>query len=240
MQNYNSKLKVQLQSFFQEFISVCRRCGRKPQDVQVVYATKYLNKEQFVIFLDIVLGSDLKGAKGLTPILIGENRVQEAEEKLEYVRQEAFELLQEFSMIMIGTLQKNKINKAIKIFTEIHSIDSLDLADELNRRLERENRVMPVFLEVNVSKEESKHGFRVGEIGAIIKELKLLKSLKLEGLMTMAPYGGDLEEIRGIYRELKELADGYELQTSMGMSSDWKVAVSEGTDMIRIGSRIFE
>ncbi|MBI4990958.1 YggS family pyridoxal phosphate-dependent enzyme, partial [Candidatus Gottesmanbacteria bacterium] len=232
-----------LLDFFEELDQVCNVCSRKVEDVKVLFATKYLNPEQFVSFLNIckeTMGSDLKGAKGLTPILIGENRVQEAEEKLEYVRQEAFELLQEFSMIMIGTLQKNKINKAIKIFTEIHSIDSLDLADELNRRLERENRVMPVFLEVNVSKEESKHGFRVGEIGAIIKELKLLKSLKLEGLMTMAPYGGDLEEIRGIYRKLKELADGYELQTSMGMSSDWKVAVSEGTDMIRIGSRIFE
>ncbi len=238
MKNYpfdklRTKLKIKLESFLREFNSVCKDCSRKLEEIKIVFATKYLDKEQFVAFLEI--------AKNYftAPILIGENRVQEAEEKVEFIMNKLPKSLKLLKWMMIGNLQKNKINKAIKTFSEIHSVDSLDLAVALDKRLERENKIMPIFLEVNVSGEETKYGFKMNEIDNAILTMKQLSNLTVKGLMTMAPYGGDLEEIRGIYRKLKELADRYKLQTSMGMSHDWKIAVEEGADMIRIGSRIF-
>lgn len=258
---FSDLIKTNLQSFLTELDDVCRRCGRKREDVQVVYATKYLNPIQFVSFLHITKEFEIG------PIMIGENRVQETEEKIEFVKNKYPGLLKSLKMIMIGTLQKNKINKAIQLFDEIHSVDSLELANALNTRLAcRRGRStqsklrfggqacpfsslrlsvtkikeLPVFLEVNVAGEESKHGIKPTMIDETIKSLKELKSLKLKGLMTMAPHFEHPENARPIFRSLRKLADAYHVLTSMGMSNDWKVAVEEGADMIRIGSRIFQ
>jgi len=271
MNKWKLLLRQRLQDFLREFSNTCEKIGRKKNSVKIVFATKYLNREQFVAFLNIAREINM------VPVTIGENRVQEAQAKFEFVKQTRPQLVGSFYPIMIGTLQKNKINKAINIFSEIHSVDSLDLARTLNKRLENivilgsvsdsritssvndsgqdgyqlvtrqarmtgriEKKVMPVFLEVNVLGEKSKHGFAFSEIDGAIRELKLLKSLKIKGLMTMAPLTADKEEIRGVFRKLKELADKYNLLTSMGMSSDWKEAIEEGTDIMRIGGRIFK
>ncbi len=268
-------MKEKLLEFLKEFNEVCKQCGRKGK-AKIVFATKYLDKQGFLEFIE-----NAKEAT-LLPLFIGENRVQEAEEKLEFIRVKSPILLESFNYIMIGTLQNNKINKAISIFDEIHSVDSLELARTINRKLENDynsrdllrsariflrtsqtrpstslgtqtvgvleklaspqissSSTFPIFLEVNVSKERTKHGFSPEELDKAVKEIKLLKSLKLKGLMTMAPIVANPEEVRPVFRTLKKLADKNGLKTSMGMSSDWQVAVEEGADMIRVGRKIF-
>lgn len=235
-----NKIKTRILTFKKELEAVCRRCSRGVADMKVVYATKYLDKEQFVSFLDIMMQIDS------SKLLIGENRVQETIGKINYLREKRSDLLTNFNFVMIGTLQKNKINKALEIFQEIHSVDGLELAEAINKRVGETK--LPVFLEINLSGEETKYGFRVGPLSGsdpgqksdlIIGKIRQLPNLELKGLMTMAPYVQNPEEVRPIFRKLRQLADKYNLLTSMGMSSDWQVAIEEGSDMIRIGSRFF-
>ena len=198
----------------------------------VCYATKYLNRGDFVSFLDIMKEIDT------VPILVGENRVQDAEKKFKFIRDNYPDKLSFFNPVLIGSLQSNKINKALTLFSEIHSIDSLALAGKLNEKVT--NPVgLSIFLEVNVSGEESKHGFSPEQLEQSFDLLKSLKFLKIKGLMTMAPHTENPDEIRQVFKKLRELADHYGLKTSMGMSSDWRIAVEEGADIIRIGGRIF-
>lgn len=241
-------LRKRLTDFLIELEKVCKKCGRKTDQVKVVYATKYLDKEGFVTFLNICKEIDPSTPLGINivTVMIGENRVQEAEEKFEFMKTNSPKLFEGLRRVMIGTLQTNKINKTIKLFDEIHSVDSVKLTNALDIRLKRDGKIMPIFLEVNVSGEESKHGFKPVELERVIRDLKLLKSpvspaggLKLKGLMTMASLVDDPEKVRPLFRKLRELADYYHLKTSMGMSNDWKIAIEEGTDMIRIGSKIF-
>ena len=226
--NLQQNLRVFLQDFDKKLVSL----GKSRNDVRVLFATKYLTAEDFVSFLDITKQFDIDNC------VIGENRVQDWEKKLSFIKEKRPELLSAFTPVMIGTLQKNKVNKTLQLFKEIHSVDSVELADAIDKRVEK-GRIVPIYLEVNVSQEKSKHGFRPEELESAIKSLRLLRSLKLEGLMTMAPHSGNSEEIRGIYRKLKELENKFKLKTSMGMSSDWKIAVEEGSDMVRIGSAVF-
>jgi len=232
-QNYKEELKARILSFNKELNEVCKNCGRKLVEVRVVYATKYLTANQLVDFL--MIANDI----GLIPVLLGENRVQDAEMKLKYIRENNPDLTMDFLPIMIGNLQKNKINKAIDLFEEIHVIDSLELAQALNERIGHKGKVMSIFLEVNISGEESKHGIKVEEVAKVVKVVKGFSNIKLKGFMTMAPFANDPEEVRPIFRKLRKIADQYGLLTSMGMSNDWNIAIEEGTDFIRIGSRIF-
>lgn len=244
-----NKIKNNLLHFHKELKNISSR------DIQIIYATKYLNPQQFVSFISICEQIDPSPRKyegfrtsSLTPVMVGENRVQDAEEKINYItkldptifaRGPLANPLAKMNIVMIGNLQKNKINRAIELFDEVHSVDSIELAQAFNTRLEKAGKSMPIFLEVNVSGEKTKHGFSPAELALVIKSLKLLKSLKLKGLMTMAPQVENTEEVRPIFRRLKQLANKHNLMTSMGMSRDWKVAVDEGSDIIRIGSRIF-
>lgn len=231
--DWEKTIKKNLSAFYTELEHVCRDCGRKQGDIQIVYATKYLDADQFLIFLHICKQFDIK------PITVGENRVQDAKQKFFSVKEREPDILKNVKLILIGTLQKNKINAAIEIFSEIHSIDNLDLAKALDMRLGRMDVSMPVFLEVNVSGEKSKHGVNVVELDETIQYIRKMPRLQLTGLMTMAPQSENLEEVRPVFHTLKSLADTYNLQTSMGMSSDWKVALEEGTSMIRIGQGVF-
>lgn len=223
-------LKNSLISFLEEFRIACEKAGRKAGEIKVLYAVKYLNPQGFVDFIRIT--KEL----GIGPVTVGENRVQIAQEKMNHIKKNCPDLLMDFHLMMIGPLQSNKINKAVGIFEEIHSIDSLEIAGNLDKRLER---ILPVYLEVNVSGEQTKHGFRKEEMDKVLKSLKSLKSLGIKGLMTMAPNTEDEGKIREVFRKLRELADHYNLKTSMGMSHDWKIAVEEGSDMVRVGGRIF-
>jgi len=227
------KIQINLQRFFEELESHLGSMGKTRDNLTVLFATKYLNAEKFVSFLDIAKQFDIDN------LIIGENRVQDWEGKYEWLRQKRPDLVGNFKAVMIGTLQKNKVNKALEIFEEIHSVDSIDLAETIDKRVKK-GRKIPIYLEVNVSGEERKHGFKSEELDSSLRKLRLLKSLNVKGLMTMAPNTKDEAVVRNVFRTLRTLADQYNLKTSMGMSHDWKIAVEEGSDMVRIGSRIFQ
>lgn len=226
-------IKNNLVRFIGELNQVCQNAGRDPKDVEILFAVKYLNPEEFVKFVDIA-GEVIK-----TPLLVGENRVQWAEDKFNHIHKNRLEIWDKFKMVMIGSLQKNKINKALDVFTSIHSVDRVDLAKALNQRLTGKNKIMPVYLEVNISGESTKHGFKPEELEQTILTMKQWNNVTIKGFMTMAPHTENQEEIRLVFRKLRDLADHYNLKTSMGMSNDWKIAVKEGSDMVRVGSVIF-
>lgn len=228
MQDFVNKTKNNLAAFEKEFEEYSRRAGREGK-VNILFATKYINSDQLISFLE------------LTPprrgrVLIGENRVQDAQSKLALIREKRPDLIGRFKLVMIGNLQKNKINKAIEIFEELYAIDSLELARAVNSRLKK---TMPIFLELKLSEEQTKHGFSADILEKYFPEISRLPMLKINGLMTMAPYYDDPEKTRPIFRSLRKLADKYKILTSMGMSHDWKQALEEGSDLIRIGSIIF-
>jgi hypothetical protein len=163
----------------------------------------------------------------------GENRVQEGEGKIAQLA----DLKPAVTWHMVGHLQSNKAKSAVELFDIIHSVDSIKLAEILGRRVEKP---FPVLLEVNVSGEATKGGFSAGETEAAVKEIKQLPNLEVMGLMTVAPFVADPEEVRPVFRKLRELRDSLGLEhLSMGMTDDFEVAVEEGATMLRIGRAIF-
>lgn len=164
---------------------------------------------------------------------IGENRVQEALGKYE-----------QFSGLiwhMIGRLQSNKVKEALKIFDFIHSVDSVSLAQEINKQADRINKIQDVFIEVKTSPEAAKFGFSPQALNDACAEIIKLKNIKIKGLMTIAPVVSDAEEARPYFAQLRQLRDklnpGWLL--SMGMSDDFQAAIAEGADIIRLGRAIF-
>jgi len=175
--------------------------------------------------------------------IIGENRIQEAESKFRYLK----ELNLEWHLV--GHLQRNKVKDAINIFSMIHSVDSLRLAEEINNRCEQKNIRMNILLEINVSGEETKYGFKPDEIIPALKIISEMKNVNAMGLMTMAPFEANPEDTRPVFRQLRELRDGIIEQNipnvkmkylSMGMTNDYTVAIEEGANMVRIGTAIFQ
>jgi pyridoxal phosphate enzyme (YggS family) len=163
----------------------------------------------------------------------GENRVQEAEEKIGQLS----DLKLDVTWHMVGHLQSNKAKTAVELFDIIHSIDSVRLAEILSRRAEK---TLPVLLQVNVSEEATKSGFAVNEVGAAVEEIRQLPNLRLVGLMTIAPLVAETEEVRPVFRKLRELRDSLRLEhLSMGMTDDFEMAIEEGATMLRIGRAIF-
>jgi len=163
---------------------------------------------------------------------IGENRVQEAEEK--------FPLLPNVEKHMIGSLQTNKVKLAVKLFDMIQSVDSLKLAKEIDKRCKAINKVMPILVEINIGDEASKHGIKPEDVEGFVKEISKLKNIKVYGLMCVAPLVNP-EEARPYFKQMKRLFDsiGNMKWLSMGMSNDYKIAIEEGSNMIRIGTAIF-
>ena len=173
--------------------------------------------------------------------IIGENYVQEAEAAYKLVGNRA-------KWHFIGHLQKNKAKKAVKIFDVIETIDSLEITQEIDKACLRENKVMPVLIEVNSGREEQKFGVVPEDIEELIKELSVLKNIKIAGLMTMGPMFGNPEDARPYFVETRKVFEkvkaigipNVEMKyLSMGMSNSYKVAIEEGANIVRIGSRIF-
>ena len=173
--------------------------------------------------------------------IIGENYVQEA--------QRAFELVGHLvKWHFIGHLQRNKVKKAIKIFDMIETLDSLDLAEEIDERSRQEGKIMSVLVEINSGRESQKFGVMPEETERFLQEAEGFKNLKIKGLMTMGPAFGDPENARPFFVETKNLFDriksldiqGVEMQyLSMGMTNSYRVAIEEGANIIRIGTKIF-
>ena len=206
-----------------------------PEYVTVVAAAKQRTPEEVIEIIDA----------GITDI--GENYVQEAEKlhkclgkKVEKVRWH-----------MIGHLQTNKINKALRIFDVIQTVDSLEMAQAIDKRVElADKKVIPVYIEINIGSEISKSGVNSDYkiIEKLARSISELGHLRLEGLMTLGPITGNPEHIRPYFREVKGFFEkiealnlpGVEMKTlSMGMTNSYKVAIEEGSNMVRIGTAIF-
>lgn len=205
----------------------CERAGSNPRTVQLMAVSKGHPPEAIRAVAET----------GLT--LFGESKIQEAKVKMP-------QCPGKLHWQMIGHLQSNKARDAVQLFELIQSVDSLSLAQELNKRAEQAAKTLPVLLEVNVAGESSKFGYGPESVLAELEQLNSLKRLELHGLMTIAPYTQDVERVRPIFRKLCELKERCEQQLgaplpvlSMGMSGDFEVAIEEGSTLIRVGTAIF-
>lgn len=178
-------------------------------------------------------------ACGITAI--GENKVQELLAKYDQV-------VKTVDWHLIGHLQTNKVKYIIDKVGMIHSLDSMDLAAEINKRAARIDRVMPVLVQVNVADEDSKFGIAPAETISFIQEASRFAHLRIQGLMTIGPLTAERESIRPVFRQLRALKEqvaamdmaGVEMNyLSMGMTHDYQIAVEEGANILRIGSGIF-
>jgi pyridoxal phosphate enzyme (YggS family) len=201
----------------------CGKAGRSRDEVTVIAATK------------TVAPVLLRQAYEAGVMNFGENRVQEARGKIAEV---VPFLNRPPTWHMIGHLQTNKAKTAVEIFDIIHSIDSLRLAEHVNEHVGRGG--FPVLLEVNVAGELRKSGFPVTEVPTAVESISRIGNLEVKGLMTIAPLVADAEEVRPVFRKLRQLRDSLDLEhLSMGMTDDFEVAIEEGATMVRIGRAIF-
>jgi len=199
----------------------CERSHRSPDEITLVVVTKEVGISAIREAFDCGIRD------------FGENRVQEAEDKMGKLS----DLKPEVTWHMVGHLQSNKAKAAVDLFDIIHSVDSIKLAEILSRRVEKS---LPVLLQVNVSEETTKGGFAVNEVESAVEKIMQLPNLEVMGLMTIAPLVADVEEARPVFRKLRELRDSLGLEhLSMGMTDDFEVAVEEGATMLRVGRAIF-
>ena len=174
--------------------------------------------------------------------VIGHNYVQEAQAMIEQLGRDAA------SWVMIGHLQRNKVKAAVQLFDSIQTVDSLRLAEAIDRECEKLGRIMPILIEVNAAREPQKSGVHPEAVSDLIHEIANLESVQVRGLMTMGPLVSDPEELRPIFRETKALFDHIAAEKipgvsmtmlSMGMSTSYAVAIEEGSTMVRLGTTIF-
>jgi pyridoxal phosphate enzyme (YggS family) len=205
------------------------RAGRDPSSIRLVTVTK-------TVSLDRIREAVAAGAS-----LLGENRVQEAKEKIEALGPIAH-------WHLIGHLQTNKAKYAVRLFDLIHSVDNIELAAELDRQAPKAGKAQDVLVEVNIAGEAQKAGVALTDAAELVRETAKLKNLRIRGLMTMPPYAEDPEASRPHYRRLRELAAAIAeeniagvsmAELSMGMSGDFEVAVEEGATLVRVGTAVF-
>jgi pyridoxal phosphate enzyme (YggS family) len=207
--------------------AACARCGRDVDHVELIAVSKTHPAEK------------IREAVDAGQALFGENKVQEARAKIP-------ELPSSLRWHLIGHLQKNKVRHALPLFEMLHSVDSLELAQVISRVADEDGHRPRVLLEVNVSGEGSKFGFKPDKLREQIDELTALPRLTIEGLMTIPPFNEEAETSRPFFARLRELRD--ELQSasgvslphlSMGMTNDFEIAIEEGATFVRVGTAIF-
>ena len=221
-----SSVRENLLRVVERIEKAARKAGRDPEKIKLVAVSKTVETDRIKEAIEA----------GIT--ILGENYVQEAQKKIE-------EIGRPVSWHFIGHLQSNKAKYAIRLFDMIHSLDSIPLAEELNRRAGQADRMMKVMIEVNLSKEATKFGADEEMMLNLAKRIQGLSHLFLEGLMTMPPYFNSPELSRPYYIALRELKgkmaeEGIPMrELSMGMSSDFEIAVEEGATYVRVGTAIF-
>jgi len=206
-----------------------RRSGRPASAVRLMAVTKTVDDDRILT----AIGAGVE--------ILGENYVQEAKRKIDKMGNPC-------EWHMIGRLQTNKAKYAVRLFDMIHSLDRLELAQELDRRARAAGRVMKVLIEVNVAGEETKSGIPLASARYLVRAVAPLENLSIQGLMTMPPWFDDPEEARPFFRALRELRDRITAEVidrvemrelSMGMTGDYAVAIEEGATIVRIGRGVF-
>ena len=221
-------LKENTERVFQQIKDASQQTGREDNSVSVVAVTKYV---------------DVPTAEALLPLgvhHIGENRVDKFLEKYEALKD------QDVVWHLIGTLQRRKVKDVIQYVDYFHALDSLKLAEEIQKR---SDRVIKCFLQVNISREESKHGFSKEELLELLPELATLDKIEYVGLMTMAPFEASNDELKEIFKATqdlqleireKQISNMPMTDLSMGMSRDYKEAIEFGSTFVRIGTAFFK
>jgi PLP dependent protein len=210
----------------QRISQAASRAGREGSSVRLVAVSKMMPVDVIRQALDA----------GVTTL--GENRVQEAKTKITLLSGSA-------TWHLVGHLQTNKAKLAVQFFEMIHSLDSLKLAQELDKHGRQANKVVHCLIEVNLGSEESKGGTTEEGVRPVLEGAQRLSNLQIDGLMTIPPYLADPESVRPFFRRLRNLRDkldgeGWRLpELSMGMSHDFEVAIEEGATLVRIGTAIF-
>ena len=229
MENLRNIYKKNISDLKKQVQKTCTRAGRDPAEVTIIAATKYADPE------------GVKLVNGLGIKHFGENRADELLHKKANLGKDAV-------WHFIGHLQSRKARDVVPIVEYIHSIDSLKIIEKVGREAARCGKIQKVLIEVNISGEETKYGLMPDIVIDFINKAAEVDNIELCGLMSMAPYTSDMELVRNVFRQLRELRDRiwslgktpsfYEL--SMGMSNDYIIAIEEGATMIRIGSSIFK
>lgn len=209
--------------------AACRQAGRDPAEVRLLPVSKTVGEAR------------LRAAHAAGCSWLGENKVQEALGKWQ-----AMSDLPGLRWSIIGHLQTNKARDVAAFADEFHALDSVRLAEALDRRLQAAGRSLDVYVQVNTSAEESKSGLAPGEVLAFLAELPRFDALRVRGLMTLAIFSPDVERVRGCFRLLRTLRDQARDEglvgpgeLSMGMSGDYEIAIEEGATTVRVGQAIF-
>lgn len=224
-------VRTNLERIRTRIAAAATRAGRRPEEVTLVAVTKSVSAQEVRVLHDL-------GVRDF-----GENRVQELQRKQE-----------ELSGLparwhLIGHLQTNKVRKVVGAVEMLHSLDSIRLAEALEREAATRELVLPCLVEVNVSGEESKGGLPPDWIAPLLDAVAAMPHLRIAGLMTMAPLSDDPEASRPVFRRLREIRDAASsrragnatlTRLSMGMTRDFEVAIEEGADLVRIGTALFE
>lgn len=222
MTTHASTIAERLEAVRAEIAQICERADRDPREVRLIAVSKTHPPET------------IREALAAGQIEFGENRVQEGLVKLDELADS------EARIHLIGHLQRNKARFAGR-FASVQSIDSVRLAEAVARQLDAPpNPPLDALLEVNVAGEASKQGFDPAELESAFAQIAALPQLRVRGLMTIAPLVADAEQVRPVFRRLRELRDALGLpELSMGMSNDYAVAIEEGATIVRIGRAVF-
>jgi pyridoxal phosphate enzyme (YggS family) len=216
-----------------EVADACARAGRPPEEVALMAVSKMHPTEA-------LLEAYAAGQR-----LFGENRVQEAQRKVEQLKAPILLPLAALELHLIGPLQNNKTSKAAEIFHAVDTLDSVKTAERLNAAAATLGKTLRVLVEVKLSHEESKHGIAPEELAALLEAMVPLQNLRVGGLMTVPPWSEDAETARPYFQQLRRLRDEHAVryptltELSMGMSGDFRVAIEEGSTCVRVGTAIF-
>ena len=220
-------MAANLEAVERKITTACERAGRERNSVTLLAATKAQPPEA------------VKAAAQLGLTLFGENKVQEGKAKIPLCPGR-------LHWHLIGHLQSNKCREAVSLFEMIESVDSLALAQEINRRAEQFAKTMPILLEVNAAGEASKFGYRPEQLLAELEAINQLPRIEVHGLMTIPPWSPEAEKARPVFRQVRELKERCEQilgaplpRLSMGMSGDFEVAIEEGATIVRVGTALF-
>ncbi|MCT4592900.1 MAG: YggS family pyridoxal phosphate-dependent enzyme [Anaeromicrobium sp.] len=221
-------IKENIEHIRREIKEVCNRVNREYDEVTLIGVTKTIDCERIRQALDDKIDH------------VGENKVQEIMNKYEEIK--------DAKIHMIGHLQTNKVKYIIDKVSLIHSLDRLSLAKEINKRAKQHGIIMDTLVQVNVANEDTKFGLKVEEVERFLEEIRDMENIRVLGLMTIAPYEEDSENVRIYFKELKNIFEELKNKDysnvhmkylSMGMTNDYKVAIEEGTNFVRIGTGIF-